>query len=83
MDNEQAVRRAVWKAYQSAPIHAALKKDFDENQARYKEHVSPYKIREVGKRPASGWPLVIAMHGGGGVAKQVNDSQWKTMEKYY
>src|SRR5205823_3902289 len=40
MDNEQAVRRAVWKAYQGAPIHAALKKDFDDNQARYKEHVS-------------------------------------------
>jgi predicted esterase len=81
--HEEAVRHAVWKAYQGATIHAKVKKDFEDNQVRYKDHLSPYKVREVGKRPDKGWPLFIAMHGGGGVAKQVNDDQWKVMEKYY
>jgi predicted esterase len=27
--------------------------------------------------PASGWPLFISMHGGGGAPPQVNDSQWQ------
>ena len=81
--HEDAVRAAVWKAYQIAPIHAALKKDFDEKQVRYKEHTSPFTVKEVGKRPKTGWPLVIAMHGGGGVPKKINDSQWDHMKIYY
>jgi predicted esterase len=82
-DNEAAVRVAVWKAYLAAPLHAELKKDFDNKEVHYKHYVSPYKVREVGKRPDKGWPLFIAMHGGGGAPKQVNDSQWKIMETYY
>jgi pimeloyl-ACP methyl ester carboxylesterase len=33
--------------------------------------------------PENGWPLVIAMHGGGGAPAEVNDSQWKAMQHYY
>jgi predicted esterase len=80
---ETAVRRAVWQAYQSAPIHEAQKKDFEQNQVRYEKHLSPYTVKKVGKRPTHGWPLFIAMHGGGGVPKKVNDSQWEVMKRYY
>jgi hypothetical protein len=81
--DEAGVRRAVWEAYRAAPIHGALKKDFDQNQVRYDKHLSPYTVKTVGKRPAHGWPLFIAMHGGGGVPKKVNDSQWEVMKRYY
>src|SRR5205807_8344634 len=54
-----------------------------QSEVRHEKHLSAYKAREVGKRPKNGWPLVIAMHGGGGAPKQVNDSQWKIMEIYY
>jgi transglutaminase-like putative cysteine protease len=81
--NEKAVRAVVWKAYQAAPIHAKLKKDFEEDKVRFGDYVSPYVVRKVGKRPKNGWPLVIAMHGGGGAPKEVNDSQWKHMQIYY
>ncbi len=83
LTDELAVRKAVMAAYKDAPIHAALKKDFDEKQVRYKEHLSAYKVREVGKKPDKGWPLVIAMHGGGNAPKKLNDSQWKGMETHY
>jgi predicted peptidase len=81
--HESELRNLAWKAYQSAPIHDAIKKDFETKLVRSKDHVSPYTVKEVGKRPKNGWPLFIAMHGGGGAPKNVNDSQWAVMQKYY
>lgn len=82
-ENEPAVRQAVWKAYRSAPVHDAMKADFDAKQVRFDKHLSPFTVKTVGKRPTNGWALFIAMHGGGGAPKQVNDSQWKVMQSYY
>jgi pimeloyl-ACP methyl ester carboxylesterase len=82
-ENESAVRQVAWEAYRSAPIHTGLKADFDTNVVRFEQYLSPYTVKNVGTRPAQGWPLFIAMHGGGGAPKQVNDSQWKQMQRYY
>ena len=82
-DHESAVRAAVRKAYKAAPPPDDVKKDFADKQVRYKDHLSPYTVREVGEKPAKGWPLVIALHGGGGAPKAVNDSQWEIMQHYY
>ena len=82
-EHEEAVRRAVWVAYRASPLHAALKKDFEQNQVRFEKHLSAFTVRNVGKRPKNGWPLFIAMHGGGGAPKNVNDSQWDHMKIYY
>ena len=80
---EMAVRQIVWKAYQDVATTDAVKKDFAENRVRFKDYVSPYKVRKVGTKPAGGWPLVIAMHGGGNAPQELNDSQWKQMQTYY
>ena len=40
-------------------------------------------MRAVGTRPAQGWGLVIAMHGGGGAPQEVNDEQWREMQTHY
>jgi hypothetical protein len=82
-DHESEVRGIVWKAFQAAPIHADMKKDFEKNQVRYQKHLSPYTVKKVGQKPKNGWPLFIAMHGGGGVPKNINDGQWKHMQIYY
>jgi predicted esterase len=81
--HEEAVRRIVWKAYLDAPIHKAAAKDYADKVVRAGTSVSPYVVREVGQRPKKGWPLVIAMHGGGNAPKELNDSQWGIMQKYY
>jgi transglutaminase-like putative cysteine protease/predicted esterase len=81
--HEEAVRRVVWQAYRAAPIHAALKQDFEKNRVRSPQRLSSYVVKKVGKRPQNGWPLFIAMHGGGNAPKAVNDSQWKIMQIYY
>ncbi len=81
--DEAAARRAAWKAYRAVPIHDALKKDFESKQVRHEKYVSPWTVKQVGKRPEKGWPLVIAMHGGGGAPTKVNDNQWQIMQRYY
>jgi hypothetical protein len=81
--HEAEARRAVWKAYRAAPCHAELKEDFAKHQVRSGQHRSQYTVKQVGKKPARGWPLFIAMHGGGGAPQALNDSQWKIMQKYY
>ena len=60
-----------------------LQQDHAQNVVRAGGKESAFVCKQVGDKPASGWPLVIAMHGGGGVKKEVNDSQWKHMQVYY
>jgi hypothetical protein len=82
-DHEPAVRQVAWEAFRAAPIHDALKLDFDAHQVRSENHLSPYTVKTVGTRPAKGWALFIAMHGGGGAPQELNDSQWRHMQIYY
>jgi poly(3-hydroxybutyrate) depolymerase len=81
--DESAVRQAAWEAYKEAPIHESAKADFATNQVKFEKYLSPYTVKQVGTRPANGWALFIAMHGGGNAPKAVNDSQWKHMQIYY
>ena len=37
----------------------------------------PYFLLAKGKKPANGWPLVIALHGGGGAGKKVEPHGWE------
>tara|TARA_Y100000588_G_scaffold73415_1_gene75954 strand:+ start:6196 stop:7497 length:1302 start_codon:yes stop_codon:yes gene_type:complete len=81
--NEQAVRALVWEAYGMGRIRRQLKEDHEANRVVSGKYVSPYVFRKVGKKPANGWPLFIAMHGGGNAPKALNDQQWKVMQRYY
>ncbi|MEM7230518.1 MAG: hypothetical protein AAF432_17100, partial [Planctomycetota bacterium] len=54
-----------------------------EHLADVGKYESPYTTKKIGERPANGWPLVIAMHGGGGVPAEINDAQWRHMQVYY
>ena len=74
----------AWAAYKASPIHEPLRKELESKTVSTKDRTSPYLWRHVGTKPADGWALVIAMHGGGGAAARVNDQQWKSMfERYY
>ena len=79
----RASAAAAWRAYLAAP-DPALKADFDANVVRTADRTAPYKWRTVGEKPKEGWGLVIAMHGGGGAPKAVNDREWEGMfARYY
>jgi len=78
-----ASAKAAWNAWLAAP-DVLLKADYDANVVKTADRTAPYKWRTVGEKPKDGWGLVIAMHGGGGAPKAVNDGEWAGMfERYY
>ncbi len=76
------MRELAFSAWKRAP-HATMREDFAGDRVRAGGKESPYTKKQVGEKPANGWGLVVAMHGGGGVPKEINDSQWRHMEIYY
>jgi hypothetical protein len=80
---DAAARQQAWQAYKASPLHAALRDEWEKKTVTAPDRVSPYLWRHVGTKPADGWALVIAMHGGGGAPKQVNDREWSYMYSTY
>ena len=78
-----ALRDAAWQAYKNAPAQQALRAEFDKKTVSTSDRTSPYLWRHVGVKPVGGWGLVIAMHGGGGAPKEVNDGEWNYMFSTY
>ena len=78
-----AVRAILWREFAGTTKAKELKEDMDKKQVRNDKHLSPYTVKTVGKRPKNGWPMFIAMHGGGGAPQELNDSQWRHMQIYY
>ncbi len=74
----------VWRAYL---------RDVKQDEVRQQEHAGDfvthgdvtkrYAYTKVGEKPADGYPLFIALHGGGGAPTQLNDGQWQHMQSYY
>lgn len=77
------VRKLAWSAYRGGWRRKHLAGDTRASKVTWKHLTMPYVVRHVGKMPDGGWPLFIAMHGGGGAPKHVNDSQWAAMQRYY
>lgn len=42
-----------------------------------------YSVEIIGDEPAEGYPLYIALHGGGGTSASANDEQWQQMQELY
>ncbi len=81
---DESMRTLAWTAYKTSPMHDPLRREFDAKIVATKDRRSAYLWRHVGQKPVGGWSLVIAMHGGGGAPKHVNDGQWHSMfERYY
>ncbi|MFK7742332.1 MAG: transglutaminase domain-containing protein [Planctomycetota bacterium] len=76
------LRALVWRALKTHE-REQLQADHGERRVRVGDLEAPYTVETVGERPKGGFGLVIAMHGGGGVPKRINDSQWRHMQVYY
>jgi len=74
----------VWSKYlQEVKADKNRLKEHQEKKIPYKDKVMKYEAKKVGKPDKTGYPLYIAMHGGGGAPARVNDSQWEHMKRYY
>lgn len=81
--DSRELRNLVWQSFLASGRLDSLRDDLTGQRVRNGEHLSPWVLRDVGERPATGWPLVIAMHGGGNAPQELNDSQWRHMQIYY
>ena len=81
---DESMRGLSWSAYKGSSQHDPLRREFEARTVATRGRKSAYLWRHVGAKPAGGWALVIAMHGGGGAPQRVNDQQWHSMfERYY
>jgi len=83
LTNSASIRKLAWAAYSQGVEAKKLIEDLKQQRVTYKEFTCPFAVKAVGTMPEDGWPLFIAMHGGGGAPKEVNDQQWQVMQIYY
>lgn len=79
------MREALWQKYLGeAQADAQRKADFEAGAIQYAEgKTGLFKYTTKGATPDKGYPVYIALHGGGGGPKEMNDSQWEQMQRYY
>lgn len=72
----------LWKS-ESAARAKALQTEWEEKVVKAASKEMKFDYRVFGKKPEGGWSLFISMHGGGGTATRVNDSQWRNQIMLY
>ncbi len=79
-----AARTSVWKQYvKKRTADTARRAEHASKKLRHGGATMRFEYFTIGSKPKTGYPLYIALHGGGGAPPRVNDAQWKHMTAYY
>lgn len=60
-----------------------LKSEYDNRALKFGDKTMRISVEKRGSAPEGGYPLYIALHGGGSAPDSLNDSQWEAMKYYY
>ncbi|HHY82087.1 MAG TPA: hypothetical protein GX505_05330 [Clostridiales bacterium] len=83
-DNIQYIRDKVWKSYIETILNdESRRKEFESNEMVFGDVSMRYAVFKIGEEPEGGYPLYIALHGGGEVPEEVHEQQWNSMKFYY
>ena len=74
------VKNGIWEAYR---LEQTFNQDRKEEMRNCKIKDMRYFIKTVGVKPNDGYPVFIALHGGGEGEADFNDVQWEKMKNYY
>jgi len=75
---------ALWQRYlQEQSVDPARLAEHEGKAITQAGKTMRYSIAVTGERPEQGYPLYIALHGGGGAPAEVNDAQWTAMQSHY
>jgi predicted esterase len=77
------VKSLALAAYRSGWESKDRRQNFVDRAVKSGKYTMPFTLERRGTKPKDGWPVLIAMHGGGGAPKRVNDSQWDHMKRRY
>jgi predicted esterase len=74
----------VWEEYrQEQQSNETRIQEHQDRIIQYNGKVLKYHVVIRGEKPDGGYPLYIALHGGGGEPVDLNNSAWKKMQTYY
>ena len=85
VENLAEAREEAWNTYADAQLNdPTLLQETQDCAMTFGEATMRYTVQVIGDMPENGYPLYIAMHGGGsGDTPEVNDEQWDEMKDYY
>lgn len=85
VENLAEARKEAWNTYANAQLNdPTLLQETQDCAMTFGEATMRYTVQVIGDMPENGYPLYIAMHGGGsGDTPEVNDEQWDEMKDYY
>lgn len=77
-------KSALWDKYRVAIQHDSARANaHKDRKIKDGDKTMRFSMEVKGERPANGYPLYIALHGGGGTSAVFNDMQWQDMQTYY
>ena len=85
VDSLRQERDSAWDDYcQTMLSDPVLQSETADCAITYGDAVMRYSVTVKGDQPEGGYPLYIALHGGGSAdTPDFNDEQWKDMMSYY
>lgn len=83
--NELAhISQLLWQKYlKKVNEDENRKQEMQSGSISYGDKAMRFSFEQRGVMPSAGYPLYIALHGGGGAPAGVNDGQWQHMKVYY
>lgn len=79
-----ALAQVLWAKFRVEQADDAVRRqELQTQRMQFAGKTMRYDIKRLGTRPAKGFPLYIALHGGGSGPPGLNDSQWEQMKVYY
>ena len=85
LNDIKLARSRVWQDYCAGRLNSeTLQKETQEQALSFGEATMRYTITVKGDKPENGYPLYIALHGGGSSdTPDINNQQWEHMQRYY
>jgi len=75
-------QQLLWRDHETA-LQKEAASEWENKRIRLGKREMKFDYRIFGTEPREGWSLYLSLHGGGGTAKSVNDSQWRNQIRLY
>ncbi|MEI6809849.1 MAG: hypothetical protein WCN95_14115 [bacterium] len=77
------IREQLWQKYRAIQMADPVRIEENRTGQLHFGSIMRYSCRKAGDKPATGYPLFIALHGGGSAPSELNDGAWKSMSTWY
>lgn len=82
--NFEEIKNSLWNKYiKDVQALSELRSEYDNRALTFQDKTMRFSLEKRGTAPDGGYPLYIALHGGGQTSHEMNDSQWDAMKVYY